>query len=314
MNHHAGAIPHSDAAPFDVVASVDAVKEREPAFLDAHGRRPRAVLDRPPTLRGLEDQHAFCDLEQVTPIDQRRLERNVSDACALAIARRKIENDGNRGAAVDRRDVQHWAVIKREARDAVRRNDGLGEERGVFVVAARQAGRREIGQAQTFPRVAVVRDRERDARAVGSVGRVSHHVGVEQRDERDARIFAAISTGFVTHLVRGRRFERVADAPKRKRLAETGRFGDSDARAIPRPYHARIEQQFSVAIARRCRIEDALAFGFVVVGLEYDPEPLDRCVERRERKLIHHPLVYLRTVDAIVTPSGVTTSITEPVR
>src|ERR1700682_6413799 len=88
------------------------------------------------------------------------------------------------------------------------------------------------------------------------------------------------------------------------------------ARVAPRParHHARIDQHFSVAIARRCRMEAALAFGFVVVGLECDPEPLHRCLERRERKLIHHVLVYLRTVDAIVTPSGVTTSITEPVR
>jgi len=72
--------------------------------------------------------------------------------------------------------------------------------------------------------------------------------------------------------------------------------------------------EWRVAVASGSGIEDAFALGYVVVGLQDDAEPLYRGVERRKRKILVGIRNHLRTVEAIVTPSGVTTSITDRTR
>ena len=99
----------------------------------------------------------------------------------------------NRGAAVEARKMQHRPVIESQATSSVRREHGLGKERGIFVVADDVGAAGKARQAQTFPMIRVVRKGDRDARSVGTERGVRHDVRFERRHVRNARIFAAVS-------------------------------------------------------------------------------------------------------------------------
>ena len=158
---------------------------------------------------------------------------------------------------------------------------------------------------------------ECDARAIRPIGCVGHHVDVEQREERDARIFASIAARRAAQFVRLARFEREAGARVERRGFGSGHLDDFDARDVALRYRARIDEQLPVTRARDGWIQNALRFRRRSVRFEHDAQTRHARIERGNGVGFHfHPCLgsYRRTVDARLAPPGVTTSMLEPTR
>ena len=253
---------------------VDAVDHSQPAFANAYRRCTGADFDRTPAGRRQFEPMTFRDRAEFVQRAAHGSQRYVADRDSFTRA----------GC----RRLQRRPMVERQRRDPAGRGDRLGKECCIFV-GDRCSAVLETHQSQAFPDEAIDRDRQRNRRSLRSKRDVGHDVTIDDRDERDARILAAVPAGSIAQFVRRAWLER---KPARSGVhAAVGAFVDSertDARDVALRHQARIEAQASVAQPRRGRVEHAEPLVERFVRLENDTEPLE--TSRKWCGIVDHQL------------------------